>query len=567
MARLQGTDYRGVSPRSPSLPITPVPAMPSALGTSRAVLALTVLAITPLAQAAAPQNLAAVYAGNLDYDKDRGAVDWVVEASDVWRLSSFEYALPDQLELSFGPSTVVIAKNVSDTTCHCAVWGALFPDEPTKIVSSEPGHGSHAKAIFLRFNPQMVGELIPEATVEGRGDPNWLIWAKEQYGYKISGTWQWDNMPVVPWQKSLIFDIDTVEGDRRFYAVDTEKETVKYEPAFVGRVIEETFHGEPLGKAGIKTYKAAWQAFDKEYAMFTVKPDVDWKKLYKVYEPLAARARSGHELAGVIGLLLTHLEDLHITVRQDGRWVPTYNRFRVTNGNWNAVKRAVGEVDEDADLHYGRIEGADGAEYGYIMVGKLQQERMGKAFDGALTELADTTGLIIDVRFNGGGNEILGRRMASRFLDQKVVYSQSRYRKGKRRDSLTKPFDRECEPRGPWRYSAPVVVLQGEKTMSSAESFVLMLAQAPNVTTMGDRTAGSSANPRMLELDHDIVIRLPRWLDLPPDGQPIDRVGVAPDVQLDFVRPGQFKRKDPVFEAAVEHLVALGNTEPGKPAK
>ena len=64
--------------------------------------------------------------------------------------------------------------------------------------------------------------------------------------------------------------------------------------------------------------------------------------------------------------------------------------------------------------------------------------------------------------------------------------------------------------------------------MSSAESFALMLAQCKQATTMGDRTAGSSANPRQIELPGKIVVNLPRWIDLDPDGKPIDTAGVAP---------------------------------------
>ena len=102
--------------------------------------------------------------------------------------------------------------------------------------------------------------------------------------------------------------------------------------------------------------------------------------------------------------------------------------------------------------------------------------------------------------------------------------------------------------------------------MSSAESFALMLAQCPQVTTMGDRTAGSSANPRPLELDCGITVNLPRWHDMTPDGKPIEHAGVPPDVQLDFPAESFGETSDPVLDAALARLRKTPSAErqPGK---
>jgi C-terminal processing protease CtpA/Prc len=102
--------------------------------------------------------------------------------------------------------------------------------------------------------------------------------------------------------------------------------------------------------------------------------------------------------------------------------------------------------------------------------------------------------------------------------------------------------------------------------MSSAESFVLMLAQAPNVTTMGDHTAGSSGNPRQLQLPGEIVVTLPRWMDLKPDRTPLDHVGVEPDVWIDAPVDAFTNKRDPVLEAALQRLQEIPASErvPGK---
>jgi C-terminal processing protease CtpA/Prc len=97
--------------------------------------------------------------------------------------------------------------------------------------------------------------------------------------------------------------------------------------------------------------------------------------------------------------------------------------------------------------------------------------------------------------------------------------------------------------------------------MSSAESFYLMFAQCPQVTTMGDRTAGSSANPRRIDAGSGITVNLPRWLDLLPNGNRLDTVGVSPDVRVE-AGPGEFfNESDPVLEAALKRLRALPEAE------
>jgi len=518
-------------------------------------------AILLLAAAAAgrTKDLAKAYAGDLDHAEGVGAVDWSTRTGDVWRLESFAFEVGDALSITSGPAHLVVAAHDHGDGSRSAVWAALFPDEPAVIAASSAGDGEHARAIFLRFHPSRVGELFPSETVEPADDALWLVRARHLYAHKINSSWQWDNMPVVPYERSIVLDVDTAEGPRRFYMVDTDEGSVRYEPAFEPRTTPEAPATPVEPKEALRIFEAAWAAFDEEYPMFGVKDDVDWRALRKEYRALAREATTAHEVAGVIALLLSHLEDLHVWVRCGDTWVHCFNRFRVTNGNWNATRAELEDIEERKGLAFGRTD--DGL--GYINVFNLSTEGLDAAFDEALEALGDTTGLVVDLRFNGGGDELLGRKLAGRFLGESAVYSKNRYRSGRRHGDLGPVLDRVVEPRGPWRYTAPVAVLQGEKTMSSAESLVLMLDQAPTVTRIGDRTAGSSANPRRLELEHGIVVNLPRWLDLDADGQPIDGVGVAPDVKVEAA-PGDFRRADPVMEAALEHLRGTGNEAPGK---
>jgi C-terminal processing protease CtpA/Prc len=232
------------------------------------------------------------------------------------------------------------------------------------------------------------------------------------------------------------------------------------------------------------------------------------------------------------------------------------------NASFRAAPGIIGQIeDTKQQLLWGRTE--DGI--GYINVTSLGNKQLPDILDDVLERLADTWALIVDLRYNSGGNESLGRAIAGRFADRSYVYSLSQFRNGVNHDDLSPKLERKFEPRAPWCYESPVIVLGGQQTMSSAESFYLMLAQCPNVTTMGDRTAGSSGNPRRIEALGNITVNLPRWLDLLPNGEPLDKAGAPPDVPVNVSADEFTNETDPVLQAALTRLreILEGDRLPG----
>ena len=67
---------------------------------------------------------------------------------------------------------------------------------------------------------------------------------------------------------------------------------------------------------------------------------------------------------------------------------------------------------------------------------------------------------------------------------------------------------------------------------------------------MGDRTAGSSGNPRPVYAGAGITVNLPRWNDLDADGKPIDAIGIRPDIVVDTTTADFKDKADPVLAAA-----------------
>lgn len=513
--------------------------------------------------AANAQSFVARYAATLEPDEaaPRG-YSWTTGADDVWRIEKLNLDLGDKFKMTIESGTLVIGRHDSD-----ALWALLVPDAPTEIHSSLAGAGQHATSIWFRFHPARALELFAQAkpAAEAKLDTvaieDALSFARRMAGWKLSNSYHTSGQPYVPPRSALVMDIETAERPRLFFTYDPDENELKHIAAFSTRGLPPD---RPIDIAtATQAFDKVWEAFDREFPLFDLRPNVDWAALREQYRPRAAAAKTSYALAAVIAEMLTKLEEFHIWVRCGAETLPGYNRERPLNANWKASDKLIGGLkDAGGDMTVGRTQ--DGI--GCVNIFQLSKPKLPDDFDAALEKLGDAWGLIIDLRFNGGGDESLGRKVAGRFVDDSRVYSLSQFRSGPKHEDFGEITKRVVNPRGPWRYESPVIVLIGQKTMSSAESFALMLAQAPNVTLMGEHTAGSSANPKRLDLPGEIAVNMPRWLDMDPNGKPLDRVGVVPKIVVD-AKPEQFTPEhDPVMEAALARLRAIPAEErkPGR---
>jgi len=103
----------------------------------------------------------------------------------------------------------------------------------------------------------------------------------------------------------------------------------------------------------------------------------------------------------------------------------------------------------------------------------------------------------------------------------------------------------------------PVVLLTNFGTAGPAELFVAALAGRDRAETVGQRTAGRASEQKLVRLPDGTGLWLSRARYLTPDGEPIDRVGVVPDVAVDVALPelGEpLPEEDPILERALEAI-------------
>jgi carboxyl-terminal processing protease len=93
----------------------------------------------------------------------------------------------------------------------------------------------------------------------------------------------------------------------------------------------------------------------------------------------------------------------------------------------------------------------------------------------------------------------------------------------------------------------------GPVNMSSCESFLLMMKQVPGCKLIGATSYGSSGNPQGYGLPNGVVVYLPSWKDMMPDGAMFEGQGLAPDEAV-RAETKDFEERDPVLEAALQLL-------------
>jgi hypothetical protein len=276
--------------------------------------------------------------------------------------------------------------------------------------------------------------------------------------------------------------------------------------------------------------------------------------LFARHRKAAIEAKDAVAFLDAVHAMLAQLDDPHVNVETAQRRLPTA-RPNPSPPNWNtaAIQSALTQrtAYEKNVLLAGRIgTGADAI--GYVAVGSFQLDGPGIArVVAAIDALSDAKSLILDVRANGGGDEMLAAQIAGRFVKSPTLYARAAWRDqlSPATDAFEPPVDRVLQPVAP-RDGRRVVVLQGPYCVSSTEGFLAMMRGLPNVTTVGLPSRGASGNPGPFDLLPGVRVWASRWRSLTPDGTCIEGKGLAPSILVD----APHTKTDPTLERAIAEL-------------
>lgn len=300
-------------------------------------------------------------------------------------------------------------------------------------------------------------------------------------------------------------------------------------------------------------FDLVWDDFDKTYSFFELKK-LNWDSVRTVYRPMLSDQSSDNQLFQVLSGMLAVLKDGHATLatNKGQEYHYDFGQGKPVNfpGHSTIASRYLNKQTSNGTITYAFI----GRDIGYISVPSFGgQKDEYEEIDRALLDFGSTKGIIIDIRGNGGGSDSNASTIASRFADQKRLFSYVRYRSGPGHADFTDFIPRYIERDGT-RYDGPVVILTNRGSYSAAEDFVLQMKVFPNVTVVGDTTGGGSGNPIHRELPNGWGYRVPRWISYRPDKTSFEGTGLVPDVPVWITKEDQDKQMDTIVEAALKLL-------------
>ncbi len=179
----------------------------------------------------------------------------------------------------------------------------------------------------------------------------------------------------------------------------------------------------------------------------------------------------------------------------------------------------------------------------------------GEALAAAMTLLATTDALLIDVRENRGGSPAAVALLISYVVDEPVHFNSIYLRDG---DVTNQFWTLPYVPGRKFGADKPVWVLTGPTTFSGAEDLSYSLQQLGRAKTVGAVTGGG-ANPRQqYKVDTHLDVTVPGGRAVNPvTGTNWEGVGVRPDIPVAV--EAAF---DTAYASALEHVLTLGDSGP-----
>jgi len=298
-----------------------------------------------------------------------------------------------------------------------------------------------------------------------------------------------------------------------------------------------------------------------------VRAAIEARKKRGEYEKL----ETGHALAKALSAHINEvLKDAHFGVRFSAEKIPEDElqskptaaeierytaRGRVLNGGFERVERLPGNI-------------------GYLEVRSFGfLGRGAEAAAAAMSFLAETDALIIDIRRNGGGDPDLVAALCSYFFEE-AVHINDIYDRPK---NETRQFWTSPSVPGKRYLGKDVYVLTSKRTGSGAEEFAYDLQTQKRATIIGEKTWGGANPGEFLRLTDHLAAFIPTGRAINPITKTNwEGAGVTPDIAApadDALRVAQIRLlqnrlgvvTDPELKRGIEER--LRELEAGKPER
>ncbi|MCB9224974.1 MAG: S41 family peptidase [Crocinitomicaceae bacterium] len=294
-----------------------------------------------------------------------------------------------------------------------------------------------------------------------------------------------------------------------------------------------------------------WKAFDTDYAIFQER-NVNWQAQYDTYRPMVNANTTDDELFEIFKNMLSPLNDAHVKLIRpnDTLFTPNiYYRYRLEDDLFDI------ELIKSKYLNNVEKNGYDFNTYGWLennigYVHTVWTSDNWEDMDKVLDYFESASGLIFDLRHNGGGNFTAALHWFGRFTQEERLVFSSQSKLGAGENNFTDWYDWKVTPEGDY-FDKPIVVLTDRYTVSAGERIALAFQTLPNVQIVGDSTNGafSSTIPRELPNGWNYFYSVEKVKDA--SGAFPEGIGVLPDHLIENTSSEMQAGQDKALEYAL----------------
>ena len=302
-------------------------------------------------------------------------------------------------------------------------------------------------------------------------------------------------------------------------------------------------------------FEALWEIIDQHYCFFDYKQHeygLDWNAVYHKYKVRVNNQMNELQLFEVMRDMLAELRDGHVNLYTSydvGRYW-TWHEAYPQNYSDTLERRYLGtDYKISGGMRYRILDD----NIGYIRYPSFQQSVGEGGLDDALSYMALCSGLIIDIRNNGGGDLTAAEKLAGRFVQERTLVSYLQHKTGTGHSDFSDLEARYMEPSSNLRWHKTVCVLTNRSVYSAANDFAVIMHALPNVKLVGDHTGGGSGLPMSSSLPNGWSVRFSACPMYDRDKQHTE-FGIAPDVPAALTDEATSQGIDLIIEKARELL-------------
>jgi hypothetical protein len=335
--------------------------------------------------------------------------------------------------------------------------------------------------------------------------------------------------------------------------------------------------GQTLADTPMANYQVFWETFAEHYPFFALR-EMDWLAVDKRFRPQVTPTTKPEELFRILSEMIEPLHDAHTSIRAKSI-KQTFHGYRPAADPMQKKNAArITQIIEkqywrgglrdfcNKQLQFGMLNSS----VGYLRIHSFsgysedkefakQLEALEDALDAVFKDAAKWTGLVIDVRINGGGSDVFGISIASRLATQEyLAYSKVTRNDIHDPDHRTPPQAVIVHLSQRPGFRGPVVLLTGMDSVSAAETFTMaVLDRQPRVIRVGANTQGVFSDVLGRKLPNGWSFGLPNEIYLSKDGNAFDGPGVPPDIEVPiFPAEDLANGRDSALNKALELLAS-----------